>query len=199
MAKKVLKKRRSYDNSGRTERSSGNQLKIIEALVELLAEKRGGEVQVQEIADKTGITKRTIFRFFKDKKSMHEAMDEYLVSYLSAGTQQLIELNFVDFAKNAVKLFEENEAITIAYVLSPLGNEARAVLRKKLNQVMIEKISSEYKIKITKSNQPKLALIVNMVNAKIWYDLKNEHNLSAKEIEEAMGWAIESLLKNFSR
>lgn len=199
MAKKVLKKRRAYDNSGRSRSSSGNQLKIIETLVDLLAQRRGGEVQIQEIAEKTGITKRTIFRFFKDKKSMHAAMDEYLVSYLSAGTQQLIELNFVDFAKNAVRLFEENEAITIAYVLSPLGNEARTVLRKKLNKVMLEKISAEYGIKITKANLPKLAMVVNMVNAKIWYDLKTEHNLSAKEIEGSIGWAIESLLKNFSQ
>lgn len=196
MAKKVLKKRRTYDNSGRIERSSGNQLKIIEALVELLAERRGGEVQIQEIAERTGITKRTIFRFFKDKKSMHEAMDEYLVSYISAGSQQLIDLNFVDFGKNAVKLFEENEAVTIAYVLSPLGNEARTLLRKKLNQTMIEKISAEYNIKMTKANHARFAIIVNMVNAKIWYDLKKEHKLPAREIEEGLGWALESLLKN---
>lgn len=199
MAKKVLKKRRTYDNSGRSQSSTGNQLRIIETLVELLAQRRGGEVQIQEIAEKTGITKRTIFRFFKDKKSMHEAMDEYLVSYLSAGAQQLVELNFVDFAKNAVRLFEENEAITMAYVLSPFGNEARAVLRKKLNQIMLEKITAEYGIKINKANLPRLAIIVNMVNAKIWYDLKTEHDLSAQEIGESLGWAIESLFKNFAR
>lgn len=196
MAKKVLKKRRSYDNSARSERSSDNQQKIIEALVELLAERRGGEVQIQEIAEKTGITKRTIFRFFKDKKTMLAAMDAYLVSYLSAGAQQLSELNFVDFGKNAVKLFEENEAITIAYVLSPLGHEARTLLRNKLNQLMIEKIAAEYRIKVTKANLPKLALIVSMVNAKIWYDLKNEHKLTGKEIQESLGWGLESLLKN---
>lgn len=195
MVKKLSKQRRTYDNSGRSERSSDNQMKIIEALTELLAERRGAEVQVQEIADRTGMTKRTIFRFFKDKKSMHEALDQYLVSYLAAGAQQLTELNFIDFGKNAIKLFEENESITIAYVLSPLGHEARTLLRKKLNQLMIEKIAAEYKIKLTKANLPKLALIVNMVNAKVWYDLKNEHGLSNKEIQDAVGWGLESLLK----
>ncbi len=189
-------KKRPYNNTTRTAKSSQTQKEIIEALVHLLAEKRGGEVQIQEVADKTGITKRTIFRFFKDKKSLHEAMDEYLLSYVSAGVRQLDALSFVEFGKNAVKAFEENESITIAYVLSPLGQEARLLFRKKLNQLMMEKIAAEKKIKITKENFPRIALIVNMVNAKVWYDLKTEHKLSGKEIEEAMGWGIDALLRN---
>lgn len=193
--KKARPKKRTYDNSARTAKSSRTQTEIIEALVHLLAERRGGEVQIQEIADKTGITKRTIFRFFKDKKSLHEAMDEYLLSYLSAGTRQLDAFNFVGFGKNVIKAFEENQSISIAYVLSPLGQEARHLFRKRMNQLMMEKIAAEKNIKITKENFPRLALIVNLVNAKIWYDLKTEHNLSGNEIEAAMGWGLETLLK----
>ncbi len=193
--KKTKAKKRPYNNSTRTAKSSQTQLEIIEALVGMLAERRGGEVQIQEIADKTGITKRTIFRFFKDKKSLHEAMDEYLISYVSAGIKQLDARSFVDFGKNAVKAFEENESITIAYVLSPLGQEARLLFRKKLNQLMMEKITAEKKIKISKENLPRLALIVNLVNAKIWYDLKLEHNLTGEEIEEAMGWGLAALME----
>ncbi len=194
--KKKAPKKRPYNNSTRTAKSSQTQLQIIEALVNLLAERRGGEVQIQEIADKTGITTRTIFRFFKDKKSLHEAMDVYLLSYVSAGVKKLDALDFVNFGKNVVKAFEENESITIAYVLSPLGQEARLLFRKKLNQLMMEKIASEKKIKITKENHPRLALIVNLVNAKVWYDLKMEHQLSGKEIEDAMGWGLDNLLKS---
>lgn len=194
--KKAKPKKRPYNNSTRTAKSSQTQLEIIEALVHILAEKRGGEVQIQEIADKTGITKRTIFRFFKDKKSLHEAMDQYLLSYLSAGIKQLGNYDFVGFGKNAIRTFEENEPITIAYVLSPLGQEARIIFRKKLNELMMEKIASEKKIKITKETVPRLALIVSLVNAKIWYDLKTEHQLTGKEVEEAMGWGLESLLRN---
>lgn len=194
--KATTPKKRSYDNSLRSIQSTQNQLAIVEALVNLLAEKRGGEVKIQEIAAKTGMTERTIFRFFKDKKSLHEAMDKYLMSYLSAGARQLDEFDFVDFGKNAMKLFEENEAVTLAYVLSPLGKEARDLFRKKLNALMIEKIAAEKKIQLTTENRHKIALIVSLVNAKLWYDLKTEHSLSGKEIEEAIGWGLEALLKD---
>lgn len=194
--KQKEKSKRSYDNSSRSAKSSGTQLAIIEGLVELLAERRGGEVQIQEVAERTGINKRTIFRFFKDKKSLHEAMDEYLLSYLSAGTQQLATLNFVDFGRNAIRLFEENESITLAYVLSPLGEEARVLLRKKLNDLMVRKLAEEYKIKVTKKNFPKIAFIVNLVNARVWYGLRTEHDLSSEEIQDALGWALGKLVKD---
>lgn len=194
--KAITPKKRTYDNSLRSIQSTQNQLAIVEALVNLLAEKRGGEVKIQEIAEKTGMTERTIFRFFKDKKSLHEAMDKYLMSYLSAGTRQLDEYDFVGFGVNAMKLFQENEAVTLAYVLSPLGKEARDLFRKKLNQLMIEKIAKEKNLTVSEKNRHKIALIVNLVNAKLWYDLKSEHHLSGPEIEESVGWALESLLKN---
>ena len=123
-------------------------------------------------------------------------MDEYLLSYVSAGIKQLDAFNFVDFGKNVIKVFEENESITIAYVLSPLGQEARTLFRKKLNQLMMEKIAAERNIKITKENFPRLAMTVNLVNAKIWYDLRTEHRLTGKEIEDAMGWGLDALLRN---
>ncbi len=197
--KKSSPKKRSYDNSKRATQSSKNQTTIVEALVELLAEKKGGEVQIQEIAEKTGLTTRTIFRFFKDKKTLHEAMDTYLMSYLNAGSRQLNELDFVDFGRNAVRLFEEHEAITLAYVLSPLGKDARELFRKKLNKLMISKITEEYKIKQTAENSAKMAMIANLVNAKVWYDLKSEHELSGKQIEETIGWGLETLLEALSR
>ncbi len=193
---KTTPEKRPYDNSLRTIQSSQNQLAIVEALVNLLAEKRGGEVKIQEIAKLTGMTERTIFRFFKDKKSLHEAMDKYLMSYLSAGARQLDEFDFVNFGVNAMRLFQEHEAVTLAYVLSPLGKEARDLFRKKLNHLMVEKIAAEKKIEVTETNRHKFALIVNLVNAKLWYDLKSEHHLSGREIEDAVGWALELLMKD---
>lgn len=196
---KASSSKRAYDNSARTARSSESQQAIISTLANLLAEKRGGDVQIQEIADRTGITKRTIFRFFKDKTTLLKALDNYLLGYLSAGARQLETYNFIDFSKNAIKLFEENEAVTMAYVLSPLGQEARLLFRKKLNQMMMEKILSERKIKRTSSTAGKIALVINLVNAKVWYDLKTEHSLSGKEIADALGWGLETLLKDLEK
>ena len=108
MAVKKPKKSRAYNNSGRSEKSEQTRINIIEALVALLVERRGQDVPMEDLAKKTGITQRTIFRFFNDKKTLHAAMDTYLLSYLQAGTEQMQSLDFIGFAKNAYALFDKH-------------------------------------------------------------------------------------------
>jgi AcrR family transcriptional regulator len=189
------KQKRKYDNSARAEKSSNTQKAIIEALVSLLAERRGGEVQMSEVAERTGITQRTIFRFFEDKKALHEAMDQYLVSYVQASAEQLQTLDFVGFAKFAFAAFDRNEALTTAYVLSPFGNEARALFRKKLNHAMIERVVKERKIKMDEKKAKRLALVTALVNAKIWYDMKTDFGYTGEDLGEAVEWALNTLLE----
>ncbi len=193
-AKKPAKVRK-YDNSSRAAKSEKTETNIIEALVALLVERRGGDVAMEEVAQKTGISQRTIFRFFKDKETLHKAMDDYLLSYLAASGEQLQTLNFVGFGKNAFLLFDRYEALTMAYVLSPFGKEARALFRKKLNQAMIAKIAAERGLELTPMRLRRLALVTSLINAKIWYDIKADYGFSGEDMGEAIEWALNALLE----
>lgn len=189
-------KRRQYDNSSRAEKSEQTRKKIIETLVQILVEQKGGEVSMDELAKRSGITQRTIFRFFKDKRTLHESMDEYLVYYLKSGAEQMESLDFIGFAKNAFKLFDKHEALTTAYVFSPFGQEARVLFRKKFVQLMISKIAQETKITITPERRKRLALITSMVNAKIWMDLKSDFGFSGEDMGSSLDWALNLLLRH---
>lgn len=196
--KRKLKKssKRQYNNVGRAEKSQLTQASIIASYVELLVKNKGGEVQLAEVANKTGISQRTIFRFFEDKKALHAAMDEYLLSYLKASIEQMKSNDFIGFAKNAYLLFDKYESLTMAYVLSPFGNQARTLFRKKLNLEMINRISQERKIELNSKNLKRLALVTSLVNSKIWYDLKTDSGYSGAEMTEAVDWALNTLLEN---
>lgn len=203
MSKKNLEKkpaskkgRRVYDNSARAEKSVQTQKKIIETLVTLLVEKRGGEVPMQELARRSEITQRSIFRFFKDKKTLHEAMDKYLMSYLQASNEQMQTLDFVGFGKNTYQLFDRHEALTTAYIFSPFGQEARVLLRKKLVQAMIAKIVHERKLDLSPQKLKRLALITSLINAKIWFDIKTDFGFSGEDMGEAVEWSLNTLLTN---
>lgn len=189
------KKKRIYNNASRAAKSEQTEKNIIEALVALLVDRRGGEVSMQEIAEKTGITQRTIFRFFKDKQTLHQAVDKYLFRYLEASAQQMQAMDFVGFGKNAFSLFDKHQALTMAYVLSPFGQEARALFRKKLSQAMIHKISQERKLELTPKRLRRLALVTSLINAKIWYDIKSDFGFSGEEMGDSVEWALNTLLK----
>jgi AcrR family transcriptional regulator len=193
---KKTPKTRAYDNTNRAAKSEQTEKSIIEALVKLLVERRGAEVPMEELAQKTGISQRTIFRFFKDKKTLHQAMDEYLFSFLQASGEQMATLDFVGFGKNAYLLFDKHESLTMAYVLSPFGQEARVLFRRKLNQAMVAKIVKEKNIELTPEKARRLALVTSLVNAKIWYDVKSDFGFSGKEMSDSVEWALNTLLEN---
>ncbi len=150
---------------------------------------------MHEIAERTGITQRTIFRFFKDKKSLHASLDQYLQSYLQETGAQMQCMEFAQFARNVYSIFDRHEALTMAYLFSPVGQEARSLFRKKLTQAMMVKICTERKLQMTEERKKRLALLTTLVNAKIWYDLRSDFGYSGEQMGETVEWALTTLLQ----
>ena len=191
-------KKRKYNNTLRSQKSDSTTVHIIETYVHMLAAAKGSEVQIQDLALKAKVSERTIFRFFKDKKALHEATDSYIQRYLDSSLQLIEKNSFLGFVQKSFLLFEEHHDLMLAYMFSPYGIKARAVFRKQLNEILISQILKEKKLKLSKNNKYKLSVIVSLVNVKIWYDLKNDFIMSGPEISQSMSWAIESLLDQLS-
>lgn len=189
-------KTRGYNNESRKQKSEASRQTIIETLVKLLVERKGGTVTFEEIAKASGVSVRSVYRFFKDKETLHEAMDNYLFSYLSAGEEQLQALDIGGFGKNTFELFDKYENLTLAYLYSPFGLDARKMFRKKLNESMRTKILERRPINMTPENEKKLALILSIVNAKLWHDIKMDAGYSGVDMGPAVDWALRTLIDN---
>ena len=198
-ALKSKSKVRPYNNIQRTAKSAQNEKNIVESLVALLVECRGGEVSIAKVAQRAGITQRTVFRFFKDKATLYQAINSYLQTYLSASVEQMQTLSFVGFAKNAFYLFDQHESLTLAYLFSPFGQETRTLFRKKLNQMMMDKIVKEKNIVLSPKIKKRLEFITALVNAKIWSDLKTDYNSTGEEMANSVDWALNALLEKIEK
>lgn len=188
------KSKRVYNNITRLEKVGESRKVIIETLVDLLVERKGGVVTFEEIAERSGISARSIYRLFSDKESLHRAMDQYLLNYLQDGDKFLAELDVPGFGRKAFSLFEKHEKLMMAYLYSPFGQEFRMLFRKKLNAAITAKILSGKKIQLTNENRHKLALVVSLVNAKIWHDIKLDTGFSGEEMGPALEWALALLI-----
>jgi AcrR family transcriptional regulator len=185
---------RKYDNTSRAERSQKSQKLIIECLVELLVEQKGGDVTFAQIAKRAKISERSIFRFFKDKEALGEEMDRYLMSYLQASTEQLDNLDVPGFAKNAFSIFDHHEGLMMAYLYSNFGQETRRLFRRRLHAAVIAKIVQSKNFPRTLENEKKLALIATLINAKIWADIRADFGYTGQQMGETVAWAIRSLI-----
>lgn len=185
---------RSYDNSSRAQRVKADRQLIVQTMVQILVEKKGTEATFEEIAERTGISERTIYRFFKNKTELHRETNLYLTDYLKAGMDQIGSMDMASFAKHTFELFDRNEPLVLAYIYSSFGQEARKLFREKLNQAIIAKVRQEKPLELTPENLKKIAVIVSLVNAKIWHDIKVDFGFSGTQMGDSMAWAIRSLI-----
>lgn len=193
---KKITKVRKYDNSSRTEKSNSNRQKIIENYVDLLVEKRGDEISLEELAERAGLSTRTLFRFFGDKKSLTQELEIYLETYVNRVANNLQIMTVEDFAEFAFQVFDQYESLILAYLYTNFGQQSRVLFRKKLNALLVEKIKAQIPLINNKEESQRIQLIISLINANLWADLRNVHNQSGSEMGKSMKWAVNILLKN---
>lgn len=193
---KKIKNPRKYDNSFRQEKSNGNRQKIIENYIDLLVEKRGDEMSLEELADRAGLSTRTLFRFFGDKKSLTRELDTYLETYITNVTGNLQIMTVEDFADFAFQVFDKYESLILAYLYTNFGQQSRVAFRKNLNTLLMEKIKAQVPVTEKKDEQHRINLVITLINANLWSELRNTYNHTGAEMGKSMKWAVGTLLKN---
>ncbi len=196
--KKTTKKsnKRIYDNSSRQEKADKTQKHIIQTYVKLLADRRGADVSIEELALASKISQRTVFRLFKDKEALYSATDLYIEQFVQLSIQKIQQTDILSFTRDVFNLFEEHEDLMMAYMFSSFGAKTREIFRKKLNKFLIDQIVDAQKIKLTRAIETRLAVIVTLINVKIWHDIRTDFKHSSKEIGQAVSWAIETLIRS---
>ncbi|MES2801891.1 MAG: TetR/AcrR family transcriptional regulator [Bdellovibrionota bacterium] len=195
---KKPKKPRKYDNSARAEKSNNNRQKIIENYVALLVERRGEEIALEELAERAGLSTRTLFRFFGDKKSLTRELEAYLEMYVTRVSENLQIMTVEDFAEFSFQVFDKYENLILAYLYTNFGQQSRVLFRHKFNALLMEKIKGQMPLTNSKEEQHKVHLIITLINANLWSDLRTVYSETGAEMGKAMKWAMTTLLKNLN-
>lgn len=190
------KKARDYNNDKRSEKSNLNRQKIIELYVNLLVEANGQDVPLQMLAKKSKTSMRTLFRFFGDKESLNNEIDNYLGQYLNSVSDNLNKMKFEEYSEYSFKVFDQYEKLFKAYLYTNFGQKSRLLFRKKFNDLLVQKVSHEIGINPNPEELMKIYFVVSLVNANIWKDIKDSFEVSGTDISATIRWATETLLSN---
>ncbi|AZZ36031.1 hypothetical protein CIK05_04235 [Bdellovibrio sp. qaytius] len=193
---KKIKKPRKYDNSARAEKSNSNRQRIIENYVSLLVEKHGEDLSLEELAERADLSTRTLFRFFGDKKSLTRELETYLENYVTRVSGNLQLMSLEDFAEFSFKVFDEYERLILAYLYTNFGQQSRVLFRRKFNALVMEKIKARIPEELTKEQQSRVHLIITLINANLWSDLRSVYSETGAEMGKSMKWAMGALLNN---
>jgi len=194
----MLESETTFDTTdGRRLRSRDSKRKIVAAMLELVREGRIAPT-AEEVAKRANVGLRTVFRRFKDMESLYAEMAIAISEQVAPIVD--VALGDNDWSQNLMQLVERRLRVyevimpyrVAAEVLKFQSNilhthhlEIVRAEREKLRSVLPEQLIND---------QPLLEALEAVLSFDMWYQLRSDQNLSAKEGTEVIDRILEKLL-----
>jgi len=170
---------------------------ILEAMVDVIMEADGIGFSVQAVADRAGVTHRTIYNHFPTRQALCDAFSDYVDEVLlgSRAPEPTWSLRSIpQLVENLYQTLALHDRHARAYVMLMIGNR-RPMSAWRRRSLMAEKlIAREQSGRIPLTPRQVTAVIRMFVSTMGWHLLTEQCGLSTDEAAAASAWATRTLL-----
>lgn len=178
----------------RDRQTAATREQILQVAMQQLGQGPRGTFSHESIAETAGMGARTVYRHFPDRASLLHALWERL----REATQvrfPVSEREILPMARAIFQEFDANETLVRAVLTSPAGNEVRerggvegrAAFEQGLAP-LLDGMAEQERSRI-------VAVFVAIYSAQFWNLLRERGTLSGPDAQEAVVWALSSLLR----
>ena len=173
--------------------------RILAAVADLLERGYAEGVTVPAVAEVSGVSLRTIYRYYTTRDELLEAAGRWIGDELLKHPypRELDEVS--DLYQEGARDFDERPGLVRALAFSQLGRHVRGYRRRE----RLEAIGQALRAELTELSEPELkraeAVLSYLHNMLAYTTLREENGLSGEEIGEAIGWAIRTLVADLRK
>jgi AcrR family transcriptional regulator len=171
---------------------------LVDAVLDLMAESGIDALTMEAVADRAGVSLRTVYRYFPDRTSLLVAAlarHNESVPFVSPTSPEEIGAAYGE----VIARFDETPAIVQAVLAARVAGsvrwDARAQRIREIEQALApvcDRLPAEEAARAT-------AVIVYLANALAWLSLRDESGLDGTESGKAITWAINTLVADLSK
>ncbi|MDG2520657.1 TetR/AcrR family transcriptional regulator [Caulobacter segnis] len=187
---------RPYNNTLRREQADATRDRILDATARLLDE-GVAEPTNRAVAERAGVTQVTLYRHFPSRQLLLQGVWAHLNA--KSGIAGGMPRDPDDLRQRITPLFESFDAAPgeiTARLTTPQGRVARASLddeRRAAFTALLETAAPT----LDPAEQVKAAAVLQLLySAYSWLSLREQWNLTGEPAAEAVGWAVDVLLKD---
>ncbi len=174
---------------------------IFQATAEQLADHGISEFNVPLIAERAGVSVRTIYRYFPTREALLDAFAVWLDGQVGPSSPNAVA--DIDQLPEAIKEifrdFESNEAMVRSQWATPHGRSIRErgrLRRKAAYAAAVRGITRH----LGKAEQnAATAVIAYLSSSRTWQAMKDEHGMNGEESGEAVAWAVRALIADLRK
>lgn len=180
----------------RDEQAKVTRERILEAVGTIFERQPDAAFSFDDLAKEAGVSRRTIFRYFKDK-------DALLDAFLSRSNERLgvqvwpdCEADLVALPPDLFEALERNSGTTHAMNVSVAGREVR-LRDNKARQAAFRKSLKNVSKGLSRQEKAYLEAVVHLLfTTSAWQVMKDHWKLEGRDAGKASAWAIDILLNS---
>jgi AcrR family transcriptional regulator len=178
----------------REQHALATQERILAAVADLLERGDAEALTVPGVAEASGVSLRTIYRYYPTREQLLEAAGRWIGDELLKHPYPSDLDDVADLYQAGVRDFDERPGLVRALAFSQLGQRVRGYRRRE----RLEAIARALRDELTELSEEELrrgeAVLAYLHNMLAYTTLRDENGLSGDEIGEAVGWAIRTLV-----
>jgi AcrR family transcriptional regulator len=193
--------KREYASPARAQAKADTRERILEAVVRVILEQGIHAFSVQNVAERSGISHRTVYRHFASREGLLEGLSESLQeSLLAAGLSQPTDAGgWAAYVAPLFELFsrsaEELRASVIAAVALGYQSDSQRETWAEFQEALVVR----YPYLATQELCEAAAVFRLLISRYSWYVLSVDLELSAEGSGRAAAWAVAALLDDLDR
>jgi len=172
---------------------------ILEAMVDVIMEADGIGFSVQAVADRAGVTHRTIYNHFPTREALCDAFSDYVDETLGASAGLTKEpawslASLPQMTENLYRVLASRDRHARAYVMLMIGNRRPMSAWRRRSQMAERLIAGKLSARTPLTPRQFTAVVRMFASTMGWHLLTEQCGLSTDEAAAASAWATRALL-----
>jgi AcrR family transcriptional regulator len=173
---------------------------ILKAVAELLEDESTGEISVPDVARRSGVSLRTVYRYFPTREELLATAAEWINERMFGGVPfaQTVD-DLPELMRSACERWDEHPRLARAMALSQAGRSVRSHRRVQRLAAVRQALANETGNLSEREQRRAFAVLGYLENMLAWVTMRDEAGLDGREVGEAIEWATRTLIADLRR
>jgi len=197
-AKQTSAEARAYNSPLRYRQVEQTRRLILEALAEQLADAGLSDFSIPRLAQRAGVSLRTVYRYFPTRDALLDAFDEFIddtvhftpprdADELAAAPDWLFPM------------FDDHELVMLAQHETPPGRAVRARGRRRRAEGYRLALADVTSHLSPKEKLAALAVVGRLLSSATWKEFRSELGMDGVSAGKAVSWALRTLIADLRK
>jgi AcrR family transcriptional regulator len=172
---------------------------ILRTVAEILEAGTASDLSVPEVARRSGVSLRTVYRHFPTREGLLAAAGEWIgVNILRAQIPEVIAEVPQVYAENAAR-WDEHPNLVEAMALTRGANSVRSIRRRERLEKLREALGEVTDGLPEAEARQAFAVFAYLNSMLAWVTMRDEAGLDGKQVGAAVAWAMQVLIDDLRR